>query len=242
MTTISNKKILSLIAALVVAHSPSATAGETGLRSRQHQDDRSLKKQGKEAGSNYQPGATALFFNSDSATINQLTEATQPPTAHPFSVEGFDRKCPNQESNLERCVERRGGTDTTKSICKKCILGVASFTYATIYTLDSCSNPEINDGACRECYDEAENYYKCGTDSNLERNLRDGAEYNTDSYNNDHSEPTGHFAPASFCPIAAPGPNDSCEIEGYDYLECYYSHMICACREDNPFFTCEEEA
>jgi hypothetical protein len=151
-------------------------------------------------------------------------------------MDSFDKKCPSQESTLSSCVAQRGGDGTTESICKKCILGVASFSSATIYTLDSCSNPEVNGGACKECYEEAESYYNCGTGKTLQRKL--GAEDNTIT----HSEPTGFFAPTSLCPIDAPSSNASCNIDGYDYLECYYSHMICACSNSNPFFTCEEEA
>merc|ERR1712003_418361 len=67
------------------------------------------------------------------------------------------------------------------------------------------------------------------TDSNLENeaNLRGGGHnIGMEVVGGQHSESTGHFAPVSFCPFDAPEANDSCYLEGYDYLECYYPSMI----------------
>ena len=235
--------IVPLFAALLVLQSSLAQAGVGRLRS--SRQERSLKSSKGSVGSS--------GMGPPSPWHVVTGEITGPAPEYPLSIEAFNRKCPNQSNVLDLCVARAGGSLAYQSLCKTCVIAIAHFSSPTINALNSCSNPNINGGYCRECYEDVKNYYNCGTDSSLgagttpEPDDDDGFDASSNSGVTGGSGgsgdvfPVGTYAPPeTHCPLYAPESGDACSVPGYDYLECYFPRLKCTCRNDSPFYLCVE--
>lgn len=253
MIILSNTKFLSLFAAMVAACSLTAVVdarmvGGSHLR-REENRGRNLKSK---AGSNKtSKGSTFAFTTPD--VLTYATNTFSPPLiTNAVDTSSWGVRCPQKENTLNRCVRKAGGSDDDMFQCQLCIKGQANLNTVTKLGLNSCSNPEIG-GYCRECYDDVQSFFECGSgkllggsDPSTGADETAGVIAEPNSSGGGESPPAPVntmelYAPEARCPTTEPESGDACNTFGSKYLECIYPlRMKCTCRVDAPTFMCFE--
>jgi hypothetical protein len=163
MIILSNKKFLSLFAAMVAACSLTAAVdarmvGGSHLR-REETRGRNLKRKKAAPHKTSKGGSTPFVQTITTAVTNTFSP---PLITNAVDTSSWGVRCPQQENTLNSCVLTSGGSNDDMFQCQLCIKGQANLKTVTRLGLNSCSNPKIG-GYCQECYDEVQKLFECGS-------------------------------------------------------------------------------
>lgn len=233
----------------------------------QQQNNRSLKsskaipKAGSNAGSKGSSNSISADPSSVSVPENTVIIVSEPKVVHPMSIEGFGIKCPSETDALDSCLGQNEGNN---DLCKTCLIGLATLASADESGLRSCSGVQW-DSHCKEgCYTETQNYFNCGADKNFgvastpATDTTPTTTTGTTTTAGSNSVETGGgtgtgtsadtftihgYAPATVCPMDTPKSGDSCVMQEYQYLDCYFvtDKIRCTCRHEEKKYLCNAE-